>query len=360
LINWDLSPFNRLPFGPVLTAFFFFLGASFRSRAALQLEILALRHQIGVLQRSVKRPKLSPADRFLWAWLSSIWNGWESRVSIVKVATVIGWHRKGFGMFWSWKIRHGKLGRPAVPKEVRALIRLLSRENPLWGAPHIHGELLKLGINIGETSVSKYMVRHRKPPSQTWRTFLDNLSLASSRTWIGGTGRMVEGAEQLQVATVHHVEEQHAIGSRTVLRAKNEQVGREFHSALGIAGCFIEVGNDAVVRVGEIQREVDFAEQFFVGAGGAEGVATKHVLMAGDFDASNSGAARRGYPQGQGHVHEYLVAIVLTCRLNGMQAELLYPPVGDFADVNLIGVAAVDLMHGAELFEQLPRLAELA
>jgi len=174
LINWGLSPINRLRFGAVLTAFFASLGASFRSRAALQLEILALRHQLGVLQRSVKRPKLSPADRFLWAWLSSVWNGWESRVSIVKAATVIGWHRKGFGLFWRWKIRHGKRGRPAVPKQVRQLIRMLSSENPLWGAPHIHGELLKLGINIGETSVSKYMVRHRKPPSQSWRTFLDN------------------------------------------------------------------------------------------------------------------------------------------------------------------------------------------
>ena len=101
-------------FRPVLTAFFAFLSASFRGRAALQLEIPALRHQLGVLQRSVKRLKLSPADRFLWAWLSSVWNGWESRVSIIKAATVIGWQRKGFGLFWSWKIRHGKPGRPAV------------------------------------------------------------------------------------------------------------------------------------------------------------------------------------------------------------------------------------------------------
>ncbi len=132
-------------------ALFAFLGASFRTRAALQLEILALRHQIGVLQRSVKRPKLTAADRFLWAWLSSVWNGWESRVSIIKAATVIGWQRKGFGLFWSWKIRRGKPGRPAVPKEIRELIGMLSRENPLWGAPHIHGELLKLGINISET-----------------------------------------------------------------------------------------------------------------------------------------------------------------------------------------------------------------
>jgi len=127
-----------------------------------------------VLQRSVKRPKLTPADRLLWVWLSSVWNGWQSSVSIMKAATVIGWHRKGFGLFWSWKIRRGKPGRPVVPKEVRQLIRMLSRENPLWGAPHIHGELLKLGIIVGATSVSKYMARRRKPPSQTCRTFLDN------------------------------------------------------------------------------------------------------------------------------------------------------------------------------------------
>ena len=174
LIKWELSLISRFRFGPVLTAFFAFLRASFRSRTALQLEILALRHQIGVLQRSVKRPKLTTADRFLWAGLASIWNGWESGLAILKAATVVGWQRKGFGLFWSWKIRCGKPGRPSVPKEVRELIRMLSRENPLWGAPHIHGELLKLGIKVGESSVSKYMVRRRKPPSQTWRTFLDN------------------------------------------------------------------------------------------------------------------------------------------------------------------------------------------
>jgi hypothetical protein len=82
LVNWELSLNSRLRFGPVLTALFAFLSASFRTRAALQLEILALRHQIGVLQRSVKRPKLTAANRFFWAWISSVWNGWESRVSI--------------------------------------------------------------------------------------------------------------------------------------------------------------------------------------------------------------------------------------------------------------------------------------
>jgi len=93
---------------------------------------------------------------------------------IVKPETVIAWHRKGFRLFWTWKVRHGQPGRPAVPKDVRELIRRMSRENPLWGAPRIHGELLKLGIDVGETSVGKYLVRGRKPPSQTWRTFLEN------------------------------------------------------------------------------------------------------------------------------------------------------------------------------------------
>jgi len=145
-----------------------------RSRVALQLEIHALRHQVGILQRSVKRPKLTPIDRALWVWLLSVWEDWESGVHIVQASTVGGWHRQGFRVFWTWKIRRGRSGRPKVPGDVRVLIRTMSRENPLWGAPKIHGELLKLGIDIGETSVSKYMVRRRRPPSQSWRAFLDN------------------------------------------------------------------------------------------------------------------------------------------------------------------------------------------
>jgi transposase InsO family protein len=150
------------------------VSATFKSRAVLQLENLALRHQLGVLQRSVKRPKLAPADRLLWVWLSAVWSGWRSALIIVKPNTVIAWHRRSFRLFWTWKVRRGQPGRPAVPKNVRELIRRLSRENPLWGAPRIHGELLKLGIDIGETSVGKYLVRRRRPPSQTWRTFLEN------------------------------------------------------------------------------------------------------------------------------------------------------------------------------------------
>jgi hypothetical protein len=117
-------------------------SATFKSRAALHLENLALRHQLGLLQLSVKRPKLTPPDRLLWAWLSQLWNSWRSAPVIVKPDTVLAWHRKSFRLFWAWKVRHGKPGRPAVPKEVRALIRTMSFENPLWGAPRIHGELL--------------------------------------------------------------------------------------------------------------------------------------------------------------------------------------------------------------------------
>jgi putative transposase len=107
-------------------------------------------------------------------WLSRIWGDWRSALAIVKPETVVAWHRKSFRLFWTWKVRHGQPGRPVISREVRDLIRKMCRENSSWGAPRIHGEVLKLGIDIGESSVSKYMVRSRKPPSQTWRTFLEN------------------------------------------------------------------------------------------------------------------------------------------------------------------------------------------
>jgi transposase InsO family protein len=151
------------------------LHSIIRSRLDLQLENVALRHQIGVLHRSArKRPKLTSRDRLFWVCLSRLWRDWRSTLVIVKPETVVAWHRKGFRLFWTWKVRHGQPGRPVIARETRDLIRKMCRENPGWGAPRIHGELLKLGIDIGETSVSKYMVRCPKPPSQTWRTFLEN------------------------------------------------------------------------------------------------------------------------------------------------------------------------------------------
>jgi|SRR5580700_1747 putative transposase len=158
-----------------LTTLLASLASIFRSRASLGLENLALRHQISVLQRSAgKRPKLTSGDRLLWICLFRLWRDWRSALAIVKPETVVAWHRAAFRLFWTWKVRCGKPGRPVISSEVRDLIRKICRENPGWGAPRIHGELLKLGIDIAQSSVSKYMVRCRKPPSQTWRTFLEN------------------------------------------------------------------------------------------------------------------------------------------------------------------------------------------
>ncbi len=145
-----------------------------RSRAILQLEVLALRHQLDVLNRSHGRKlRLTQFDRLLWAWLSRAWSEWRTVLVIVKPDTVIAWHRRGFRLFWTWKSRR-RTGRPTVTQELRALIRTMSAANPLWGAPRIHGELLKLGFTVSQTTVATYMVRHRPLPSQTWRTFLTN------------------------------------------------------------------------------------------------------------------------------------------------------------------------------------------
>src|SRR5262249_31434910 len=119
-----------------------------RGQAALQAENIALRHQLTVLKRTekTKRPALKPADRCLWVWLSRLWSRWRSALVIVKPETVIGWHRQGFRWYWTRKIRHGKPGRPQVSKPIRDVIRTMSRENAIWGAPRIHSELMKLGI----------------------------------------------------------------------------------------------------------------------------------------------------------------------------------------------------------------------
>ena len=117
----------------VFSALFAAVLASFRNRAALQVEVVALRHQLGVLHRSVKRPKLTAADRLLWAWLSELWGDWRTALVIVKPETVIAWHRKSFRLFWTWKVRSGNPGRPAVTKEVRDLIRRMAARTP-YGA----------------------------------------------------------------------------------------------------------------------------------------------------------------------------------------------------------------------------------
>ena len=140
----------------------------------LEAEILTLRHQLNVLRRKApKQLAFSNFDRLVFTSLYRIAPGVLDALVIVKPETVIRWHRAGFRLFWRWKSRT-RGGRPTVPLEIRRLIRDMSLANPLWGAPRIHGELLKLGIDIGQTSVAKYMARCRKPPSQGWKTFLRN------------------------------------------------------------------------------------------------------------------------------------------------------------------------------------------
>jgi hypothetical protein len=145
----------------------------FRSRATLEAENLVLRQQIIVLRRTApKRLSLNSFDRLIFVTFYQLFPDVRSALAIVSSETVVRWHRAGFRAYWRWKSRP-RWGRPKVPLEIRQLIREMSLANLLWG-PRIHGELLKLGIDIGQTSVAKYMARRRRPPSQGWRTFLRN------------------------------------------------------------------------------------------------------------------------------------------------------------------------------------------
>ena len=158
----------------VLKLVFLVMRSLFVSRAALAAENLALRQQLAVLQRAARRPRLRRRDRVFWVWLSGIWGNWPSVVGIVRPETVVRWHRQGFRLYWRWKSRVREIGRPRVEREIRDLVRRMCRENPTWGAPRIQSELRLLGYEVAESTVAKYMSRPRKPPSQSWRTFLEN------------------------------------------------------------------------------------------------------------------------------------------------------------------------------------------
>jgi putative transposase len=151
-----------------------FLYGLFRNRLVMAAENLALRQQLVVLTRSVKRPRLRQRDRLFWVTLSRLWQGWRSCLTIVQPETVIGWHRRGFKLYWRWKSR--PTGRPTLEREIRDMVRRLAHENPLWGAPRMHSELTLLGYTVAQSTVSKYLRSFRKsrPPSQNWRTFLKN------------------------------------------------------------------------------------------------------------------------------------------------------------------------------------------
>jgi hypothetical protein len=140
------------------------------TRRDLLLESLALRHQLGVLARSNRR--FPPADRLLWLILRRVWPRWRDALVLVQPATVARWHRNGF--YRCWRRRSQRPGRPRIDSQCRGLIRRLAAENRLWGAPRIHGELLKLGIAVSERTVSRYLPDRLRAPSETWRTFLAN------------------------------------------------------------------------------------------------------------------------------------------------------------------------------------------
>ena len=148
--------------------------SSLKSRHHLLLENLTLRQQLAMLQQSVKRPRVSPADCLFWILFSKLVDRWRAMLHVLHPDTVVRWHRLGFRRYWTFKSRHRRAGRPPIDTEIRKLIRQMQSGNVGWGAPRIHGELLKLGIDVSQATVSNYMVRHRRPPSQTWRTFLNN------------------------------------------------------------------------------------------------------------------------------------------------------------------------------------------
>jgi hypothetical protein len=161
----------------MIALFWLFLALSvspFKSKNRLAAENAALRHQLIVLQRRVRgRVQFTNGDRLflvtLYRWFPSILKA----ITIVRPETLVRWHRAGFRRYWRWKSR-SLGGRPKIDAELRALIRRMSAENPLWGAPRIHGELLKLGFEVSQSSVAKYMIKRCGPPSQGWRTFLRN------------------------------------------------------------------------------------------------------------------------------------------------------------------------------------------
>jgi transposase InsO family protein len=158
----------------MLNTLFALLRDLLRPRHDLMLENLALRQQINVLRRGNPNPSFRLRDRLFWVVLMRTWAGWRRPLALVKPETVIAWHRRGWRLWWRWKSRPKEAGRPRVPWEVIELIRRISAENPTWGAPRIHGEMMMLGYFLSEATVARYMLKRRGRPTQNWKTFLRN------------------------------------------------------------------------------------------------------------------------------------------------------------------------------------------
>ena len=158
----------------ILYALVILVADIFKSRLRLEAENLFLRHQLNIaLRRAPPRLRLRGSDRAFLVWITRIWPDLSDLAQVVQPETILRWHRSGFRAFWRWKSRN-RAGRPKIGRGLRDLIQRMSRENPLWGASRIHGELLMLGFEVAQSTVSKYMVRPSKPPSQSWKTFLRN------------------------------------------------------------------------------------------------------------------------------------------------------------------------------------------
>ncbi|MGH8065049.1 MAG: helix-turn-helix domain-containing protein [Candidatus Entotheonellia bacterium] len=159
---------------PIVSALLAFVVSLFQSRQTMHLRILALQHRVAVYKQTGLRPHLCPADRLFWAWLSHFWSGWHDALVFVQPRTVLAWQQKRLREHWRRLSQRKQPGRPAIAKEVRNLIRDMCRANPMWGSPRIVGALRKLGIEVAIATVETYRVRPRKPPSPTWKAFLNN------------------------------------------------------------------------------------------------------------------------------------------------------------------------------------------
>jgi putative transposase len=154
------------------------IGLICRGHRAVALENVALRQQLAALKRTRTRPHLRPTDRLFWILLATAWRQWRTALMVVQPETVLRWHRQWLRRRWAHRSTPIRPGRPSTDAAIRALVDKMAGANPLWGAPRIHGELCKLGIEVSERTVSRLLPRRRRPPSQTWRTFLDNHAAA--------------------------------------------------------------------------------------------------------------------------------------------------------------------------------------
>jgi putative transposase len=179
------------------------LRSSVRTHRELALEKLALRQQLAVWKARQPRPQLRAMDRIFWVVLSRLWTSWRSSLRLVQPETVVRWHRLGLRRYWTWKSRR-RSGRPLISTELRDLIRRVSRANPLWGAPRIHGELLKLGLTVSQATVAKYMLRLRPR-----RAFLARVTTAHTCEDSGGQAGCRDALQDLSTDSRSHSDDDH-------------------------------------------------------------------------------------------------------------------------------------------------------